>query len=103
VSSPSGSRIITIIVGVIAFIGVSSSVSPWLDAFYSAIVIWVVGGLAVALVIYAAVKIPDVALRREVRASWTQNGAAVRAHAEEQHRRRSAGSAPPRRHGGASR
>lgn len=77
-SNPSGSRLITIIVGVIALVGVSSSVSPWLDALYSKIAIWVVGGLVVALVVYAAIQLPDGATRREVRESWEQNKGEVR-------------------------
>jgi fatty acid desaturase len=82
VSNPSGSRVITIIVGVIALIGVSSSISPWLDALYSKIAIWVVVALVVALVIYGAVQFPDVATRREVRESWEQNKGVARELAE---------------------
>lgn len=82
VSSPSGSRILTAIVGVLAFIGVSSSISPWLDALYSEIAIWVLGGLAVAWAIRAAVKFPDFATRREVLESWEQNKGEARELAE---------------------
>lgn len=81
-SSPSGGRILTIIVGVLAFIGVSSSVSPWLDALYSEIAIWVLGGLAVAWAIRAVVTFPDFATRREVVESWEQNKGEARELAE---------------------
>jgi hypothetical protein len=65
-------RVLNAIVGLLAFVGVSSSVSPWLEDLYGrvAIVVLILGVVVGAVV--ALAKLPDRALAREVRQSWRE-------------------------------
>jgi hypothetical protein len=66
----------------LVFVGVSASISPWLDRLYGEIAVWVVGAGVVALTIWALVQIRDAGTAREVARSWRQNGHLARQLAE---------------------
>lgn len=75
-------RILNVVAGLIVFVGVSSSVSPWLEDLYGRVAFAVlILGLVVGAVV-ALTKLPDRALAREVRDSWRQNGERARELAE---------------------
>ena len=58
---------IDILLGLLVFVGISSSISPWLDALYSEIAVWLYGGLAIVTAIWAGFKFgPDLALSRAI-------------------------------------
>jgi hypothetical protein len=65
-------RVLNAIVGLLAFVGVSSSVSPWLEDLYGQVaVVVLILGLVVSGIV-ALTKLPDWALDREVRQSWKE-------------------------------
>ena len=70
--------VLNTILGLIVFVGVSGSVSPWLRALYGWLAIWVIGAGVVVLAIWGLVQLRDGLLDREVRASWKQNGVLAR-------------------------
>lgn len=67
---------------ILTFVGVSSSISPWLDHFYGEIAIWVIVAGVVAGAIWTVVQIRDAGTAREVARSWRQNGHLARQLAE---------------------
>lgn len=69
--------VLDLILGLIVVIGVSSSVSPWLEALYGRVAIWVFGAWAVGGVIWAVASTLDLGLRREIREADRMNAAAV--------------------------
>lgn len=78
--------VINMAVAVLAFVGISSSISPWLDELYGEITVWTlilmlgIGGIIYVLKSFDIARVVD----REVKASWKENGEAVR-RLEEQH------------------
>ena len=72
---------IDILLGLLVFVGVSSSVSPWFHELYSAIAWpWGAGAGVIAVAIWAVKEFgPDLSLESELRAADRQNAAAVAA------------------------
>jgi hypothetical protein len=67
---------------VLVFVGVSSSISPWLDHLYGEIAVWAIGWGVVVGAIWAVVQIRDAGMARETARSWRQNGHLARQLAE---------------------
>ena len=76
--------VVNLLLAVLVFVGVSSSVSDTLDAFYSVIAFWtfIIGGVFAAIGILTWWLDFDRSLDREAAESWKTNGEITKALAE---------------------
>lgn len=76
--------IINLGLGLLVFVGVSSSLSPWLDHLYSMVALWVFGALVAWVIVWTVRVWLDIDLGRdkEIRESWKHNGKAAQELAE---------------------